>query len=111
MSHFAPLPVPPYHAVIFTAQRREGDRGYAEMSAEMSALAERQPGYLGMESSRDGEGFGITVSYWADEAALLNWKAVAKHLMAQRLGRTRWYSHYRIRVARVERAYEGPEGR
>jgi hypothetical protein len=31
--------------------------------------------------------------------------------VAQRLGKERWYSHYELRVAKVERAYSGPEGR
>ncbi|WP_212523233.1 antibiotic biosynthesis monooxygenase [Actibacterium sp. MT2.3-13A] len=111
MSRFAPLPEPPYYAVIFTAQRSAGDHGYAAMADEMSALAAARPGYLGMESTRDETGLGITVSYWADEAALIAWKQQARHLLAQKLGHERWYEHYTLRVARVERAYDGPEGR
>ncbi|MCW9044109.1 MAG: antibiotic biosynthesis monooxygenase [Pseudopelagicola sp.] len=111
MSRFAPLPDPPYYAVIFTAQRREGDLGYGMMADRMMALAETQPGYIGVESTRDTDGFGITVSYWKDEASLLAWKAEAEHLAAQTLGKTRWYAHYSLRVAKVERAYDGPEGR
>jgi len=30
---------------------------------------------------------------------------------AQRLGKERWYSHYKLRIAKVERAYSGPDGR
>lgn len=111
MSRFAPLPEPPYYAVIFTAQRTEGDQGYSAMADEMAALAAEQPGYLGLESTRDEAGLGITVSYWADEASLIAWKQQAKHLLAQKLGRTRWYEYYTLRVAKVERAYAGPEGR
>jgi len=111
MSRFAPLPDPPYYAVIFTAQRSAGDSGYAEMADRMATLAAEQPGYLGVESSRDAGGLGITVSYWTDEAALQNWKQIAAHLLAQKLGKTRWYQHYILRVAKVERAYQGPEGR
>ncbi len=111
MSHFAPLPDPPYYAVIFTAQRTEVDEGYSEMADAMGNLATQQPGYLGMESTRDAQGLGITVSYWRDEAALLNWKAVAQHALAQKLGKEKWYSHYTLRVAKVERHYDGPEGR
>ncbi|WP_127112242.1 antibiotic biosynthesis monooxygenase family protein [Shimia sediminis] len=111
MSRFAPLPDPPYYAVIFTAQRTEGDHGYGAMADQMVTLAESQPGYLGVETTRDEAGLGITVSYWQDEASLIAWKAVAQHLLAQKLGKTRWYEHYTLRVARVERAYDGPEGR
>lgn len=111
MSRFAPLPDPPYYAVIFTAQRSATEAGYAAMADKMVAMAAEQPGYLGVESTRDETGLGITVSYWADEEALKNWKADAEHALAQKLGRTRWYEHYTLRVARVERQYDGPEGR
>ncbi len=81
------------------------------MADLMGQMAAEQDGYLGVESTRDADGFGITVSYWRDEAAMAGWKANAKHLLAQKLGRDRWYDHYELRVAKVERAYSGPEGR
>lgn len=99
----AQTPEPPYYAVIFTSLRTDGDKGYAAMAARMTELAARQPGFLGVESVRDG--LGITVSYWRDEASVLAWKQVAEHAAAQALGRKRWYAAYRTRVARVERAY------
>jgi heme-degrading monooxygenase HmoA len=108
---FAATPEPPYYAVIFTARRTVGDDGYAAMAQAMVDLALKQPGCLGAESVRDAEGLGITVSYFTDEEAIRAWKANAEHLVAQRLGKERWYSHYELRVARVERAYAGPEGR
>lgn len=108
---FAKTPPPPYYAVIFTAQRTEGDDGYDAMAEAMYKLALEQPGCLGAESTRDASGLGITVSYFADEAAVANWRTNARHLVAQRLGKERWYSHYELRVAKVERAYAGPEGR
>nr|WP_323779719.1 antibiotic biosynthesis monooxygenase [Amylibacter sp.] len=111
MSRFAPLPDPPYYAVIFTAQRKGADAGYGAMADKMAGLAAQQPGYLGVETTRDEAGLGITVSYWADEAALKNWKQLSEHLLAQKLGRERWYDYYTLRVAKVERAYSGPEGR
>jgi heme-degrading monooxygenase HmoA len=108
---FAALPKPPYYVVAFSSIRTEGDHGYGAMADAMVALASQQPGYLGVESARGADGFGITNSYWADEASLIAWKEVAKHLLAQKLGKERWYLHYELRVARVERAYSGPEGR
>lgn len=73
------------------------------MSDRMDELAAQQPGYLGIESAR--EGVGITVSYWATAEHARAWKAVAEHRGAQRLGREQWYSAYRVRVATVEREY------
>lgn len=100
-------PEPPYHAVIFSSRRTASDEpGYAAMAERMAALAAAQPGFLGAESARDADGFGITVSYWRDEAAIRAWKRDAEHCAAQELGRQRWYEGYSLRVARVERAYE-----
>ena len=102
----ARTPEPPYYAVLFTSVRREADdAAYAAMAAEMDALARRQPGFLGVESVRGTDRVGITVSYWRDEAAILAWKKVADHLVAQRIGRERWYADYTVRIARVERSY------
>ena len=100
---FADTPEPPYVAVIFTSTRTGGDHGYAAMAASMEALAKDQPGFLGIESAR--EGVGITVSYWTDHEAARGWKQVAAHLVAQRRGRDVWYEDYRVRVATVEHAY------
>lgn len=101
----SPLPAPPYYAVIFTSQRREGAPGYDEMAERMVTLAARQPGYLGAESSRDAGGLGITVSYWRSEADIAAWRCHAEHCIARDTGRQDWYEHYTLRVARVERAY------
>ncbi|MFG6179552.1 antibiotic biosynthesis monooxygenase family protein [Halomonas sp. THAF12] len=99
----AETPAPPYYAVIFSSLRSEVDAGYAAMAERMMALAAEQPGFLGVESAR--EGLGITVSYWSDLEAVRRWKAQAEHREAQRMGRERWYSRYRVRIARVEREY------
>ncbi len=99
-SHFAPTPKPPYYAVIFTSVRSEGDQGYAQMAARMVELAEKQEGLLGVESAR--EEIGITVSYWRDRESIERWKADAKHRIAQKYGKEKWYAAYRIRIARVE---------
>ena len=97
-------PEPPYTAVIFTSTRTEGDHGYAVVAYRMQELAEQQPGYLGYESAREGT-FGITVSYWVDDAAAAAWKHVQEHTIAQQRGREAWYSDYRVHVATVTRSY------
>ncbi|MBL9139580.1 MAG: antibiotic biosynthesis monooxygenase [Verrucomicrobiales bacterium] len=96
---------PPYYAVIFTSQRSPGDHGYGAMADRMVALAAQQPGFLGVESVRDAEGVGITVSYWESEAAIRDWRRNAEHLEAQRRGRDEWYAAFQLRVCRVEREY------
>lgn len=103
---FAITPRPPYYMVSFSSQRFGGDDGYGEMADRMAELAARQPGYIGIESARDAEGFGITNSFWVDEDSIRAWKRDVDHLVAQKLGRQQWYKTYRVRIARVERAYE-----
>lgn len=105
---FAKTPEPPYYAVIFTSLRAADDGAYAKMAERMVALAAQQPGYLGMESTRDADGFGITVSYWDSAEAIAAWRANAEHLAAQAMGKRAWYERYQVRVAKVERAYGFP---
>lgn len=97
----------PYTAVIFTSRLADAE-GYAETAAAMQVLAAQQPGYLGIDSARGADGVGITVSYWVDDASARAWKRVAEHLAAQAEGIRRFYAEYHVRVARVEREYEGP---
>ena len=102
----ARTPEPPYYAVIFTSKRAADDgRAYGVMAERMVDLGSRYDGFLGIESVRGADGVGITVSYWRDEAALLDWKRDTEHQKAQRGGREAWYEHYEVRVAKVERAY------
>lgn len=97
------------YAVIFSSRRSAGDaEAYAAAAERMETLAREQPGFLGMESARGADGFGITVSYWRDEAAILAWKTHAEHRLTRDYGRSHWYEHYELRVAKVTRAYGKP---
>jgi len=105
-------PTRPYYAVIFPNQRTDdGDEEYGAMAAHMVALAQQQPGYLGIHSTRGPDGFGITVSYWEDEGSIVAWKNNVEHFVAQRSGISEWYEYYEVMVAKVERHYSGPDGR
>ena len=103
MSIIALTPKPPYYAVIFTSHRTDGDNGYGEMATKMVDLAAQQPGYLGIESAR--EGLGITVSYWSDLESIKKWKANIEHKQAQKTGHEKWYSSFKVRISKVERDY------
>lgn len=105
---FANTPEPPYYAVIFSSRRAGGDKGYGKMAERMVELAGLQPGFLGVESVRGSDGFGITVSYWASADAIAAWKANVEHLAAQAGGKRVWYERYELRVAKVERADGNP---
>jgi heme-degrading monooxygenase HmoA len=100
-----PAPEPPYHAVIITAHLTDDLDGYAEMNARMAELGSAQPGFLGRTSMTDSDGRETTILYYQDDRAIRDWKAHPEHVVAQRLGRERWYAAYEIEVCRVERRY------
>ena len=103
----ASTPSPPYYSVIFTSRRAEGDHdAYVATAARMLELAAEQDGFLGLESVRDQNGVGITVSYWRDLDAIGIWHDVAEHKEAQSNGRSRWYDKFAVRICRVERHYD-----
>lgn len=103
MTLIAQTPKPPYYAVIFTSIRTEVDEGYAQMASKMVQLAATQPGFLSLESARDG--VGITLSYWDSLEAIKNWKANFEHLEAQKLDHEKWYSSFKTRICKVEKDY------
>ena len=111
MSAAPPAPVaglqPPYYAVIFTSLHSgEEYEDYERTAARMVELAQQQDGFLGIESAAGGvDGLRITVSYWRDLEAIARWRAHAEHRIAQEKGNAQWYSHYQIRICRVERGY------
>ena len=93
-------------AVIFTSRRTAADAaGYDAAAAAMDELARCQPGFCGIDSARDADGFGITVSYWADDAAAIAWRDQAEHRATREKGRARWYADYTVTVAIVTRGY------
>lgn len=101
----ANTPKVPYYAVIFTSLRTPEDQGYESMSNRMVELAQEQPGFLGIESVRDENGLGITVSYWNSLESITNWKKNTEHREAQSLGKEKWYANFKVRICKVERDY------
>lgn len=99
----ASTPKPPYYAVIFSSIISNDSEGYESMADKMVDLVKKQPGFLGYESARNS--IGITVSYWESLEAIKNWKLVSEHLMAQQMGKDKWYASYKTRICLVERDY------
>jgi heme-degrading monooxygenase HmoA len=94
-------------AVIFIAQRTNDDSaGYAAAALAMERLAAEQSGYRGIDSVRGADGLGITISYWASDAAAKAWRDHPEHKAIRDQGRGRWYSHYNLHVAEVTRSYD-----
>lgn len=87
------------------SQRQAADDGHAAMADRRVALAAEQPGYLGMETAREGSGFGITASHGRSLEDIAAWRRHAGHRVAQQTGRTHGYGRFELRVAQVLRAH------
>ena len=94
--------------VLFRSQlvSTAGSDGYAEMAEEMEQLAKTMPGFIDVKAFKADDGERLTVVWWQDEDTLAVWREAARHRLAQRLGRERWYEYYKIDVAHVVRRNE-----
>ena len=102
----ANTPNPPYYAVIFTSQHTGKEKEeYERTSAKMVALANKQSGFLGVDSVRDESGKGITSVYWKDKESIDAWRNHPKHKKVKKRGRAIWYENYFLRIAKVEKDY------
>lgn len=93
-------------AVIFLSRRNAADdTGYGAAADAMERLAATRPGYRGIVSTRGADGLGITISYWADEAAAIAWRGNVEHSAVRERGRALWYDSYEVIVTQVDRHY------
>jgi heme-degrading monooxygenase HmoA len=93
-------PAKDFYAVIFSSEKSDNLEGYAEMDEKTMALAQQQPGFLGYESTNNGNK-GIFISYWETMEAIENWRKNSTHLMAKG-NATQWYKRYLSQVCKVE---------
>jgi len=90
--------------VIFRAKTRQLDPDYGVISARMRELSLGQFGCLAFDAVTQGQD-EIALSYWPDEDSVRAWKSHAEHVLAQQLGRERWYESYVVQVAHITREY------
>ena len=69
----------------FNSQHTNKEREeYDKTSEKMVALAQKMPGFLGVESVRDETGFGITSVYWKDKISIKAWRNHSEHKKAKK---------------------------
>lgn len=90
--------------VIFRAKVRSADSEYTLVAARMRELALGQFGCLEFTAVTEGQD-EIALSYWPNETSIRAWKAHSEHVLAQQLGRERWYQSYIVQVAEITREY------
>jgi heme-degrading monooxygenase HmoA len=81
----------------------DAECAYGEWSARMSQLATTMPGYVSHKGFVAADGERVTIVEFESEATQRAWSRHPDHVLAQKLGRTEFYSEYRLQVCRVER--------
>ena len=64
---------------------------YSAMAAEMLERARIYPGFSAMKEFKAEDGERLTVVWWENDALQAAWRRDERHLVAQKLGRERWY--------------------
>ena len=89
--------------VLFRSKLVEAPEGYAEMAEEMEALARTMPGFVDVKGYVAEDGERLTVVRWENAETMRQWREHARHRVAQRAGREKWYAYYKMEVAEVVR--------
>lgn len=80
---------------------------YLKLAAELRGVLEGIDGFISVErfqSITDNDKL-LSLSFFESHAALDTWRNVAEHRIAQNIGRSSYFSDYRLRVVSVERDY------
>ena len=106
MPFIARTPEPPYYVAVFTSINADVDHTeHTRMYERMLEVAKGYDGFLGIEPARNANGSGVAAVYWRDIESIAAFARDPEHLVAKKKGREIWYSHYMIRICKVERDY------
>jgi len=95
-------------AVLFEAEPHEHARAdYISIAADLLPLLTGLDGFISIErfQSLSDPSRILSLSFWRDEAAVAQWRALEAHRAAQAQGRARIFRDYRLRIAHVVRDY------
>jgi heme-degrading monooxygenase HmoA len=92
-------------AVLFEVYPKPGcEGGYLDLATALKPLLEKVDGFISVERFRsvNPEGKVLSLSFWRDENAVVKWREVYEHRMAQMKGAFELFENYRIRVFNVD---------
>ncbi len=95
-------------AVIFEVVPAENQKqAYLDLAADLATHLKSIPGFISVErfTSISNPKKMLSLSFWENEAAVAQWRAIDQHRAAQRSGREHVFENYRLRVAQVVRDY------
>ncbi|WP_140918532.1 antibiotic biosynthesis monooxygenase family protein [Limnobaculum xujianqingii] len=95
-------------AVIFEVQIKQGHKqAYLDLAAELKPLLVEMDGFISIErfESLSEPGKILSLSFWRDEEAVLQWRQLELHRQAQAKGRAMIFNDYRLKIAGIIRDY------
>ena len=96
------------YAVIFEVEiKTEEMEAYLKIASELRKELNQVDGFISIErfQSLANQDKLVSLSFWETEEAIANWRNNIQHRKAQQKGRSKLFSDYRLRVARVVRDY------
>ncbi len=77
------------------------------MAAELKPLLVEMDGFISIErfESLSEPGKILSLSFWRDEEAVLQWRQLELHRQAQAKGRAMIFNDYRLKIAGIIRDY------
>jgi antibiotic biosynthesis monooxygenase (ABM) superfamily enzyme len=98
--------------IIFRSRLRpEHEAEYNQVAEKIDALVRTMPGLIAFKTFGSADGERVTLAEFDTLDNARHWGENPDHLEAQRLGRERFYSEYRVQVCEGVRAYSFAEGR
>lgn len=95
-------------AVIFEVWPKPEYRDkYLELAATMRKAVEEIEGFISVERFQSivEEEKMLSLSFFESHDALDEWRNLATHRVAQKIGRSEFFIDYRLRIANIERDY------
>jgi heme-degrading monooxygenase HmoA len=94
-------------AVLFEVYPKPGcEAAYLDLAAALRPLVEKVDGFISVERFRsvNPEGKILSLLFWRDEHAVVKWREVYEHKIAQRKGAFELFESYRIRLFHADRS-------
>lgn len=95
-------------AVIFeVTPLTDGRQRYLDLAADLLPLLMQMDGFVSIErfQSLTDPSKILSLSFWRDERAVMAWRGMERHRLAQQAGRHGVFSDYRLRVVKILRDY------
>jgi heme-degrading monooxygenase HmoA len=90
-------------AVFRSRLTPEAGEDYETTAARMEELAVKMPGYIAHKDFAAEDGERLTLVEFESEEAIAAWRTHPEHVEAQRKGRSKFYSEFRLTVCEVLR--------